>query len=548
MADNQCFTQIDYKNPDYTAIYRERAGRLRRLRQEIKADRAYLPRLKAYYADHIADFISSWGMTADPRNAGSAIPVVMPFVLWSKQREFIEYIDRKRIAKEPGLTEKSRDMGISWLSMAYAVSLCLFHKNIVVGFGSAKEDNVDLSGDPSCLFYKGRMFLQNLPREFRGDWDVSSKACTAHMRILVPATAGAIVGTSGDNIGRGGRTSIFFVDEAAHIERPKLIDASLSATTDCRIDMSSVNGMANSFAEKRHGGNVEVFTMNWRSDPRRGDDWAEKKRKELDPVIWNAEYELNYNASVEGVIIPFDWVQAAVGLHEKLKFTPTGKKLAALDIADVGRDKNALAARHGNLLTHLAMWSGQNSDLLATTAKAYMLCDEWGITELLYDADGMGAGMKGFDRAINEERVKPGADKRPSGKAIRASKFQGSGSPLFPERKVPRTDRTAENFFQNRKSQAWYALRERFYNAYLASLGRDHDADNIIYISRDLPLLSRLMPEISQPVWKPTATGKLLVDKTPDDVMSPNLADSVMMLFSPAKPTLHISDDILGKI
>src|ERR1700728_345841 len=100
--------EIDYKKPDYTAIYRERAARLKRLRAAIKADPQYLPRLKAYYNDHIADFISDWGMTMDPRNAGTAIPVVMPFILWPKQREFIAYIDRKWRAKEPGLAEKSR--------------------------------------------------------------------------------------------------------------------------------------------------------------------------------------------------------------------------------------------------------------------------------------------------------------------------------------------------------------------------------------------------------------------------------------------------------
>jgi phage terminase large subunit len=539
---------VDYKRPAYADVYRERAARLTRLRQGIKADPQYLPRLKRYYVDHVADFISDWGMTLDPRNAGTDLPVIMPFLLWPKQREFIDYIDRKWIAKEPGLVEKSRDQGASWLAMAYCVSRGLLGRNFVAGVGSSLEDNVDLSGDPSCLFYKGRMFLQHLPPEFRGDWDVRRKECTAHMRIMFPETASAIVGDAGDNIGRGARTSIYFVDEAAHIERPKLIDASLSATTDCRIDMSSVNGMANSFAEKRFGGKIEPFTMNWRSDPRRDDAWADKKRAELDPVIWAAEYELNYNASAEGVIIPYEWIEAAVGLHVKLGIKPTGRKLAALDIADVGRDKNALAGRHGNLLDRLAMWSGQNSDLLATTAKAYGLCDEWGISDLLYDADGMGAGMKGFDRAINEARAVPGKDKRPTARPIRASKFQGSGSPLFPERRVPRTERTNEDYFKNRKSQAWHALRERCYNAFLASTGREYDADNIIFIDRDLPMLTRLMSELNQPVWKPTTDGKLLVDKTPDDVLSPNLADAVMMLFSPAKAQLFISDDVLRKI
>jgi phage terminase large subunit len=59
------------------------------------------------------------------------------------------------------------------------------------------------------------------------------------------------------------------VDEAAHLERPELIEASLSQTTNCRIDMSSVRGMANPFAAKRWAGKVEVFIFDWREDPRR---------------------------------------------------------------------------------------------------------------------------------------------------------------------------------------------------------------------------------------------------------------------------------------
>jgi hypothetical protein len=548
MADNQCFVQIDYKNPDYTAIYRERAGRLRRLRQEIKADRAYLPRLKSYYADHIADFISDWGMTMDPRNAGTKIPVVMPFVLWPKQREFISYIDRKWRAKEPGLAEKSRDQGVSWLAMAYAVSRGLLGRNFVAGVGSSKEDKVDLSGDPSCLFYKGRMFLQNLPREFKGDWDVRSKACTAHMRIMFPDTDSAVVGEAGDNIGRGGRTSIYFVDEAAHIERPKLIDASLSATTDCRIDMSSVNGMANSFAEKRHSGKIEPFTMNWRSDPRRDDEWGRKKESELDPVIWASEYELNYNASVEGVIIPFLWVQAAVGLHERLGIKCTGARVAALDVADRGMDKNAFADRHGPLLLHCESWSGKDSDIYATTANAFRLCDERGLKGFDYDADGLGAGVRGDARVLNERRTEKGADGRPKGRAITVASFRGSASPLFPERMVPGTDRKAEDFYANLKAQAWWGLRFRFNESFKASKGDPYDPDNLICISRDIPELTRLMAELSQPVYKINTAGKILVDKQPDETMSPNLADAVMMCYAPRKPQLFISDDVLGKI
>ena len=46
--------EFDWKQPNYTPIFRERARRLARLRQNPDM----LPGLRAYYRDHIEDFIS----------------------------------------------------------------------------------------------------------------------------------------------------------------------------------------------------------------------------------------------------------------------------------------------------------------------------------------------------------------------------------------------------------------------------------------------------------------------------------------------------------
>jgi len=127
----------------------------------------------------------------------------MPFLLFPKQFEWVRWVLDLARHRESGLTEKSRDCGISWLAIATAVSLCLFRRNLTIGFGSAKEDKIDRSGDPDSLFWKARTFLQHLPPEFRGGWDEAKHS--AHMRLVFPESACAIVGEAGDNIGRGGR-------------------------------------------------------------------------------------------------------------------------------------------------------------------------------------------------------------------------------------------------------------------------------------------------------------------------------------------------------
>lgn len=236
--------------------------------------------------------------------------------------------------------------------MATAVTLCLFRRNLTIGVGSAKEDKIDRSGDPDCLFWKARTFLKNLPPEFRGGWDEARHS--AHLRIVFPETDSAIVGEAGDNIGRGGRSSIFFIDEAAHIERPHLIDASLASNTDCRIDMSSVNGMDNSFAQRRHSGKIPVFRFHWSDDPRKGDEWYARQQEILDPVTLAAEVDLDYRASAQGALIPASWIQSAVGAHLKLGIAPSGVRGGALDVADEGIDRNAFAGRHSTTRPDLA--------------------------------------------------------------------------------------------------------------------------------------------------------------------------------------------------
>jgi hypothetical protein len=100
---------------------------------------------------------------------------------------------------------------------------------MVIGVGSRKEEYVDKIGAPKALFEKARFFLSHLPAEFLGGWNRDQHA--PHMRILFPGTGSALTGESGDGIGRGDRASLYFVDEAAFLERAELVDASLSQTT-----------------------------------------------------------------------------------------------------------------------------------------------------------------------------------------------------------------------------------------------------------------------------------------------------------------------------
>lgn len=509
---------FDWKAPDYSVVFAKRMERLARLR----GDPALLAALKAYYRDNPADFICDWGVTLDPKNVERRLPASIPFILFPKQREWVEEVVRHWREQKPMLTEKTRQMGFSWLSVATACTLCLFNEGMSIGFGSRKEEYVDRIGDPKSLFQKGRFFLAGLPREFRGGWDSEKHA--PHMRLSFPDTGSSISGEAGDNIGRGNTTSIYFVDEAAFLERPHLIEASLSQTTNCRVDISTPNGMANPFAQKRFGGKVDVFTFHWRDDPRKDDAWYEKQKAELDPVTVAQEIDIDYAASVEGVVIPSAWVQAAVNAHEKLGIDISGARSGALDVADEGRDLNAFAGRRGILVDYIDSWSGVGADIFGTVERAIRTCDARDYLSFLYDADGLGAGVRGDARVINDRRKEQGA------RQIEVTPFRGSAAPERPDAQmVP--PRKNKDFFANEKARAWWALRIRFQKTFRAvTQGVMSDHDELISLDGSMADLAKLQVELSQPTYSINSAGKVVIDKAPDGAKSPNLADAVMIL------------------
>lgn len=538
--------RMDWKRPDYSSIIKLRLDNIDHLRSHPEQ----LPEYAAYYRDHEADFINDFGVTYDPRNIEIGLPAIVPFVLFDKQREWIDFVKKKWIDRRPGICEKSRDMGISWLAMALACTMCLFRDNMAIGFGSRVEDLVDKSGTMKPLLPKGRMFLENLPAEFIGDWLAWRDA--PYMRINFPKTGSYIAGEAGAEIGRGDRTSIYFFDEAAHHPRATLVEAALSQTANCRIDMSSVRGMQNPFAQKRWAGKVEVFIFDWHDDPRKDDEWYKKQCQDLDPVVVAQEIDRDYQASVSGAVIPAQWAKACLGAREKLGIARTGRKTFALDIADEGDDKIAACEVDGIEVVGVPQWSGKGSDLFATCERAFEMCDEKGYRGFRYDGDGIGASVRGDARILNERRAQAG--RRP----LIVQSWRGSDAVVDPEGVVEGTlgdspedaGRQNQDFYQNRKAQGWWDLRNRCKRTHRWVVdGVRCDPDEILSIDPKGEGAQQLVAELSQPTYTTNGAGKIVINKKPDGMPSPNRGDACMMRFARGdKPPVQITGMVLSQI
>lgn len=494
-------------------------------------------------------WFNNWIWTYDPRGMSFGLPANIPFVLRPKQVELVAWLEERESTQTHGLIEKSRDEGMSYVVLGFFLHRWLFVEGFAGGVGSRKEELVDKKGDPKTLFHKFRDMFSKMPPWLKPKGFVE-KVHDNYMRIINPDNGATITGEAGDNIGRGGRTTMYFLDEWAFVERQEAVDAAISQNTNVHIKGSTPNGIGDRFHQDRFSGRYAVFTMPWRANPDKNwtvtyngkeiHPWYEKQLATLDDVVLAQEVDINYAASVEGVLIPSAWVQSAIDAHTKLKIEPTGDRIAGLDVADEGRDKNSLAGRHGIVLEYIQSWSGKGDDIFYTTQKSMDICLERKYLTMFYDADGLGAGVRGDARVINEQQREKGWDE------VTVEPFRGSGGVFEPENEMVEK-RQNKDFFANLKAQSWWYLRLRFQETFRAIEGRDYDPDMIISLSSkdiDEKELALLTTELSQPTYTKNGSGKLLVNKQPDGTSSPNRADSVMICFNPQIAEL----DVWGKL
>lgn len=509
----------------------------------LRADPRLLAGAHAYYSTHPADWIQHFVDTYNPRKQ---VGKWMPFVFFQRQADMVDFFESLRHEGESGLIEKARDMGATWVACAYSVWCLKYVPEDATGWGSRKQDLVDKLGDADSIFEKMRLIIRRLPPEFRPDWS------TALMKIINNENGATITGESGDNIGRGGRKSRYFKDEAAHYERPELIEAALGDNTDVQIDISSVNGLGNVFHRRRESGEVwapgkqiekgrvRVFVMDWRDHPEKTQAWYDQRKlkneREGTQHLFAQEVDRNYSAAVQNTIIAYDWITAAIDAHLEIPalaaIADSNEWMAGLDVYDAGADLNALAIRQGFILRHARAWGDRDPGVATRTVIGDLRERRLSGIQLQYDPIGIGSAVKSeWNRMVDAGMVEWDEFELVPWHA-------GAGVTRPYERLIPGDDQSMLNrdMFHNFKAQAWWALRTRFYKTWRArTQGEIYEGHELISIDGRIECLHELMKELAQPTHgRSTSTLKMLVEKAPNGTKSPNLADATVQCFFPA--------------
>ncbi|HEX2753736.1 MAG TPA: hypothetical protein VHP34_11650 [Alphaproteobacteria bacterium] len=445
-------------------------------------------------------------------------------------------------AGEEGLVEKSRDTGATYLTAGFALHQWLFVPGFKATFGSRKVDYVDKKDNPDSIFAKLRIMLRRQPIELLPDgfnWVQHDN----YMRIVNPVTGAIVSGEGGEDMGRGGRSSLYVVDEAAFVPNAETVEKALSGNTDCVIWVSSVNGMGNLFARKRHSilSARQIFRLHWRDDPRKTQEWADTKQASFsDPTTWASEYDIDYSASVEGICIPALWVESAKrlrALEPRLQASAAG--VVGLDVG-AGKAKSVAIPRRGPIV--LTPQSRTDPDTTETALWGLDVAKESGASVVNFDAPGVGAGVSstlmrnpvlGLRVVAVNTGLPPSNSKWPDG-------------------------RTSEEMFGNLKAEIWWLCRTALQRTHEHVLfiegkdgGKEHPLTELLALPSGDRESDQLCLQLSLVKWGKNDRGKIVIEKkealSRRGISSPDYADALMLTFPIGKAPMIISDEVLRR-
>jgi hypothetical protein len=248
----------------------------------------------------VAWFIHMFGWTFDPRPDVEQHNI--PFILYPYQREYLEWMDRRIERLEDGVIEKSRDMGVTWVTMAWLVHKWLFQPGFQALIGSRKEDMVD-NWTLDSHFGKIQYYVDRLPAWMKPR-GYSNAEHRMKLKLINPENGNVIIGESANaEFSRQGRYTVVIFDEAAFWDNLESAWRAAGQATRTRLAISTPN-MLNYFYDMRQSGMYPVLSLHYTLHPNKTAEWAAKQRGRMSAEDFAQELDISYHRSARGVVYP----------------------------------------------------------------------------------------------------------------------------------------------------------------------------------------------------------------------------------------------------
>jgi hypothetical protein len=526
-----------------------------------------------------------YGWTYDPRNLleKPPLPAHLPFDLCERQVDLYRWIEYILSIRQDGAVKKSRGVGFTWETGAFAWWKWRFAPGFKTTFASRKSTEVDQIGNPDSIFERIRMIYRKVPK-----WMLPqgfNPFLHDKQNLLInPENLNTIRGEGGDEIGRGGRSTLVILDEASRLEHADQVEAATSATADARIWGSSINprNENNYFARKYNSlPPKRVFRFHYSEHPIWTPGKIARKKADMSEESWAAEFEIDDSYTVEDICIPGAWVKSATKLfgllaqyREKLlndaraalirserldlaqsltpanipeiakfKLQPSIEGKAGGDVGG-GKAASVIVARFGPVICRPRAWG--DPDTTDTALKMLDYCAETKLAPrddkyvpriryLRYDSVAIGQGVA----STMKRNPRPGL----------ITTGVNTGNPAS-NVKWPDGEYAHEKFY-NTKAEGWWTARERFKKTHEMVLwllnqlepdeakhvsgAKQHPVDELAALPDDPKdvHLQKLISQLSQVKWHRRENGKILMESkealAKRGIPSPDYADAYVL-------------------
>ena len=349
-----------------------------------------------------------------------------PLVLFPWQREFIKAVlTHDRVA-----VLKSRDIGSSTVAVIlYTYLAMVFGGDLVIC--SYKLDSA------KSLFETARTFIANLPEA----WQPIAKLKTdTDYHAILPNGSHLRAMEMTKNVGRSFRAKYLLASELAFWSSPReswqAVSGSGVAGMSITAESTPNPGPEGSLFESLLD-NPAWFRMeqNYEGNPAHTEAWRIAKLAELDGDAerFAQEYACSLNkASMNKSVIPLASIIAAM---DRVHTGTDLPHVLGIDCARFGSDNSVITVRHGNAVLSQEIIHGM--DLMALAKRTRDVAAEDHSETINIDAIGIGAGVVDALSDMGVEGV--------NGINVAESAWNSEK-------------------FANRKSEAWWSLRDRFMN------------------------------------------------------------------------------------
>lgn len=247
-----------------------------------------------YCKEHLEYFIENYVYIEDVDNKEN---ILQKFKLWQKQKEVLQSIDNNRL----NIILKARQLGVTWLVLAYSMYLLLFNIGyFILALSKTEEDAKELIRRLTVMLSKLKMFIKEDTKENENWQGLKYRATALSIEILHKDKSSVFKAfASSKSAGRSFTANLLVLDEWAFQQFASEIWLSAYPTinrpTGGKVIGLSTIDRGTLFEDLFVGDNdFNKIFMPWNSDPRRTNEWYETTKRDLGDSIMQ-----EYPATIE---------------------------------------------------------------------------------------------------------------------------------------------------------------------------------------------------------------------------------------------------------